>query len=118
MKIAVFSTKTYDRTFLTAANRTAGHDLVFFEPRLTTQTAPLAKGFPVVREFVNDQLDARVLLVLAKEGVKLIALRSAGFNHVDLQAAEQLGLVVVARAGLLAACGRRTHAGVDPRAGP
>jgi D-lactate dehydrogenase len=94
MKVAVFSTKSYDRTFLAAANRTADHELVFFEPRLTAQTAPLAHDFPAVCPFVNDQLDARVLLALTKGGTKLVALRSAGFNHVDLEAAEQLGITV------------------------
>jgi D-lactate dehydrogenase len=93
MRTAIFSTKPYDRTFFTAAN-TARHELVFFEPRLTAQTCPLAAGFPAICAFVNDQLDAHVLLALSKQGTKLIALRSAGFNHVDLEAAEQLGLSV------------------------
>ncbi|NUQ63367.1 MAG: 2-hydroxyacid dehydrogenase [Pirellulales bacterium] len=94
MKVAVFSTKPYDREFLAAANATAGHELVFFEPRLTPQTCRLVDDFPAVCAFVNDQLDASVLLPLSRQGVKLIALRSAGFNHVDLQAAEQLGMTV------------------------
>jgi D-lactate dehydrogenase len=94
MQIAVFSTKPYDREFLAAANQQAGHQLTFFEPRLTAETARLADGFPAVCAFVNDQLDAQVLLLLSGRDTKLIALRCAGFNHVDLRAAEQLGLTV------------------------
>lgn len=94
MKVAVFSTKAYDREFFLAANREAHHDLVFYEPRLTPETARLAEGFPAICAFVNDQLDAQVLLQLARWKVTLIALRSAGYNHVDLSAAEQLGFTV------------------------
>ena len=56
MRIAVFSTRNYDREFLSAANRELGHELVFFEPRLTAETAPLAAGIPAVCAFVNDEL--------------------------------------------------------------
>jgi len=94
MQVAVFSTKPYDKTFLLAANRDAEHELVFYEARLTHQTVALADGFPAVCVFVNDLLDAHVLLSLARRGTRLIALRCAGFNNVDLQAAEQLGLTV------------------------
>ncbi len=94
MKVAVFSTKPYDRTSFQAANAQAGHELVFFQPRLTAQTGPLAAGFPAVCAFVNDTLDAHVLLALMKQGTKLIALRCAGFNQVDLEVAEQIGLAV------------------------
>jgi D-lactate dehydrogenase len=94
MRVAVFSTKSYDREFLTAANTAGAHDFVYFEPRLTRETVPLAAGFPAVCVFVNDQLDANVLSTLADGGTRLIALRSAGFNHVDLAAADDLGLTV------------------------
>lgn len=94
MRVAVFSTKSYDREFLASANQDAEHELTFFEPRLTAQTCPLAGGFPAVCAFVNDRLDAHVLLTLSREGTKLIAMRCAGFNNVDLRAAEQLGIVV------------------------
>jgi len=94
-RIAVFSTRQYDREFLTAANERLGHELVFYEPRLTADTAPLAAGFPAVSAFVNDALDAAALTVLAEGGTTLIALRSAGFNNVDLAAAAALGLRVV-----------------------
>ncbi len=92
MNVAVFSTKTYDRQFLEAAN--TGHELVFFEPRLTRETSKLAAGLAAVCAFVNDNLSAEVLENLASGGTRLIALRSAGFNHVDLIAAERLGLTV------------------------
>lgn len=94
MKVAVFSTKPYDREFLLAANEEANHELMFYESRLTPETARLADGYPAVCAFVNDQLDAQVLLMLSRMNVELIALRSAGFNHVDLPAAEQLGFTV------------------------
>lgn len=94
MKIAVFSTKAYDRRFFEAANDEHRHDLTFFEPRLTPETASLAEGHDAVCAFVNDHLDAAVMKRLAGAGVRLVALRSAGFNHVDLDAAARLGLKV------------------------
>jgi D-lactate dehydrogenase len=95
MRVAVFSTKPYVKEFLTAANRDFGHELVFFEARLSPETTVLAQGFPAVCAFVNDQLSAEVLADLHKRGVRLIALRCAGVNHVDLAAAAQLGLTVM-----------------------
>jgi D-lactate dehydrogenase len=95
MRIAIFNTKAYDRQFLEAANLNYGHELIFFEPRLTSETASLAAEFPVVCIFINDRLDADALKILAANGTKLIALRSAGFNNVDLNAAAELGLKVV-----------------------
>lgn len=95
MRVAIFSTKHYDRVFLETANATCGHELVFFEPRLTEETTLLAAQFPAVCVFVNDQLSAPVLTALAGQGTRLIALRSAGFNNVDLIAARELGLTVV-----------------------
>ncbi len=95
MKVAVFSSKPYDRQFLEAANATYGHELHFFEPRLTEDTSSLATGYPAVCAFVNDHLNASVLQKLSLSGTRLVALRSAGFNHVDLAAAEDLGIKVV-----------------------
>ena len=95
MKVAVFNTKSYDRTFLTAANVGGKHELVFFEPHLTVETSVLAAGFPAVCAFVNDCLDAKTLGAIAEKGVRLLALRSAGFNHVDLAAAKDLGLTLL-----------------------
>ena len=96
MRVAVFSTKSYDRAFLSAANAARGdeHELVFFEPRLTRETVRLAAGFPAICVFVNDQLSAPVLQALAGEGLKLVALRCAGFNNVDLNAARESGLTI------------------------
>lgn len=95
MKVAVFSTKPYDRQFLEIANTDYGHALTFFESRLNHDTSTLAAGFAAVCVFVNDQLDASVLSKLAREGTRLIALRCAGFNNVDLSAAQEVGLIVV-----------------------
>ncbi|MBD2196763.1 MULTISPECIES: 2-hydroxyacid dehydrogenase [Calothrix] len=95
MKVAVFSTKAYDRQFLEAANNPKQHDLVFFEPRLNRDTAILAAGFPAVCAFVHDQVDASTLEILASHGTHLIALRCAGFNNVDLKTAAALGITVV-----------------------
>ncbi len=94
MKIAVFSSKKYDRRFLDAANRDAGYELNYFETRLTEATAVLADGHPAVAAFVNDILDAAVLKRLYHGGTRVVALRSAGFNHVDLKAAAELGMTV------------------------
>lgn len=95
MKTAVFSTKPYDRHFLEVANRQFRQELHFFEPRLTHETLPLANGFPAICVFVNDVLDAPLLERLAAGGLQLIALRCAGFNNVDLAAADRLGITVV-----------------------
>ncbi len=95
MKVAVFSTKPYDQHFFTEANENHQHELQFLESRLTINTYKLAADYPAVCAFVNDELNAGVLIRLAKQGVKLIALRSAGFNNVDLAAADELGLTVV-----------------------
>lgn len=94
MKVVVFSSKPYDQKFLVEANQ-GKHQMVFLEPRLSPETASLAKGFNCVCAFVNDNLNAEVLALLARGGTKLIALRSAGYNHVDLNTAKDLGLTVV-----------------------
>lgn len=95
MRVAFFSTKPYDVSFFQEANQEFGHELVFLEPRLTEETAQLARGCPAVCAFVNDELNARALDRLAQNEVRLIAMRSAGYNNVDLDAAEDLGLTVV-----------------------
>jgi D-lactate dehydrogenase len=94
MRTAVFSTKPYDQRFLEEANAGHEHHLTFLEPRLTPETTPLAHGHDAVCAFVNDRLDAGVLGTLAEGGTRLIALRSAGFNHVDVAEAARLGLTV------------------------
>ncbi len=95
MNVALFDTHRYDRESFEAANRDLGHAITFLEPRLTRETAALARGFPAVCSFVNDRCDAPALEVLKEGGTRLLALRSAGYNHVDLQAASRLGLPVV-----------------------
>jgi D-lactate dehydrogenase len=95
MRVAVFSTKAYDRQYLTGANVSAGHELVFLEARLGPETVSLAEGFDAVCIFVNDIVDASVAAALAAGGTRLIALRCAGVNNVDLQATALAGLTVV-----------------------
>lgn len=95
MQVAVFSTKKYDRDFFIEANEPFGHELEFFEPRLTQSTVALARGFAGICVFVNDVVDATVLTDLAAHGLKVVGLRCAGFNNVDLEAASRLGVHVV-----------------------
>ena len=95
MKIAFFSTHHFEKEFFTVGNLKHHHHFTFFEPALNQQTAPLAKDVEVVCAFVTDQLDSDTLQILKQNGVKLIALRSAGYNHVDLKTAEELGMSVV-----------------------
>ncbi len=93
MRIAVFSTYQYDRDFLTRHN--TGHELEFFVLPLNEQTAQLTTGFDAVCIFVNDQVNATVLNALQQNGVRLIVLRCAGFNNVDLEAAKKLDIPVL-----------------------
>jgi D-lactate dehydrogenase len=95
MKIAMFDTHRYDRDSFEAANVAGAHAISFLEPRLTSETAPLARSHDAVCSFVNDRVDEPTLQTLLEGGTRLIALRSAGYNHVDLAAAARLGLTVV-----------------------
>ena len=95
MKLAVYSTKQYDKKYLQHVNETYGFDLEFFDFLLTEKTAKTAHGCEGVCIFVNDDGSRPVLEELKKQGVKYIALRCAGFNNVDLDAAKELGLKVV-----------------------
>jgi D-lactate dehydrogenase len=95
MKVAVFSAKDHDRQSIEVANLAHHHDLIFFETQLNRHTAVLAKDIPVVCPFVSDEADAEILKTLAENGTRLLALRSAGFNNVDLKAAANLGIAVV-----------------------
>lgn len=95
MRVALFSTKPYDRRFFQAANREHSHEIDYFDVRLGVKSALLAKGFPAVCVFVNDRLDAPTLEILAAGGVRTIALRCAGYNNVDLEATRRLGMQVV-----------------------
>ena len=95
MKIIVFSNKDYDREFLDKANAHFSHELVYLEAALNEQTVSLAQGADAVCVFVNDTLNAPVIEQLAKNGIRLIALRCAGFNNVDLQACAKFNIQVV-----------------------
>jgi D-lactate dehydrogenase len=95
MQVAVFSTKPYDCEFLEQANQSFHHELKFFDIPLNSETCKLAYGFPAVCGFVNDRFNREVLTQLAQHGTKLIALRCAGFNNVDLAAVKDLDLTVL-----------------------
>lgn len=94
MKIAFFSTQPYDIKFFNQHSDEFGFELVYFESSLTKQTAGLAGNAAAVCVFVNDKLTAEVIDTIAKQGVKIIALRCAGFNNVDLDAAKRNGIQV------------------------
>ncbi len=95
MKIAFFSTKSYDKTSFGNFVEGSGHEITFFELALSEITAQLAGGFDAVCVFVNDKLDEKTISIIAEQGVKVIALRCAGFNNVDLEAAKKHELKVV-----------------------
>lgn len=86
ISVAVFDAKPYDVVFFTAANEKYGYDLHFFEFHLTADTAPAAAGFDVVCAFVNDKVDAKAVDILRKNNIKLITMRCAGYNNLDLEA--------------------------------
>lgn len=97
MRLAVFSAKSYDRIYLnqTLQQRFAGLCRIDYHAfTLSAETVPLARGSDAVSVFVNDILDERVLRALYADGVRAILLRCAGFNHVDLPVAEELGFFV------------------------
>lgn len=94
MRIAVFSTKSYDKEYLNRFNVNA-YELVYFEAPLNIDTANLTQGFNGVCVFVNDKLDEATINAISRNGVKLIVLRCAGFNNVNLDAAKQNHLAVL-----------------------
>src|SRR5678809_1051107 len=93
MKIAFFSTQSYDKEYFERFN--TQHELLFFEVQLNEQTTVLARGCNAVCAFVNDRLNAAVLNALKEMGVKIIAQRCAGFNNVDIVAANENKIAVV-----------------------
>lgn len=95
MKVIVFSAHDYEKSYFEELNSKNGHDIFFVYNHLNEESAIMAKGFDCVCAFVNDKLDANVLHILKNNEIKLIALRSAGFNHIDLNAAAELQLPVV-----------------------
>ena len=115
MKVAVFSTKSYDKEYLDKANTNNKHELTYFEASLKEKSAKLAEGQDAVCVFVNDRLTLEVIQNLAEMDVKLIALRCAGFNNVDIESAHHAHRAEFARTDPL----KHTaivRAGVDLRA--
>lgn len=94
MKVAIFSTKSYDKEYLDNYNNEV-HQLSYFETALNSNTAKLASGFDAVCVFVSDKVDRKTIEILVKNGVKLIDLRCAGFNNVDLEAAKEYQIKVL-----------------------
>jgi D-lactate dehydrogenase len=90
MKIAVFSACKYDQEFLETYN--TGNELRFYDSPLNLENVALTKGFDALCLFVNDKADSSVLSALKENGVKLILLRCAGFNNIDLKAAAETGI--------------------------
>ena len=95
MKIVVFSSHEYEKEYFNEINKKFGHTIQFLDIHLTPQTAIIAKEFDCVCAFVNDILNKETLTILKEIGIKIIALRSAGFNHVDLKAAHSNNIPVV-----------------------
>ncbi len=95
MRIAFFDSHKYEVEAFEKEAKNFNHEITFLEPRLTSHTARLAAGFECVCSFVNDKVDRETLKALAAGGTKLVALRSAGFNHVDLVAASEFKISVV-----------------------
>jgi D-lactate dehydrogenase len=92
--VSVYDTKPYDREYLQAAHGVEALKLRFHDFRLEPETALSAEGAAAVCVFVNDDLQRSTLEQLAKAGVRLVTLRCAGFNNVDLKAAKQFGIAV------------------------
>ena len=95
MKITFFGTQPYDRESFDRANASCGFEFNYHRSHLNGNNALLAQGADAVCIFVNDTADAGTIRQLAAMGVKLIALRCAGFNNVDLKAAAEYGIPVV-----------------------
>lgn len=95
MKVVFYSSKAYDIDFFQKSPFNQEHQLKFLEVPLDSQTAILAKGYEAVCVFVNDLVNAEVIQILADQGIRLIALRCAGFNNVDLDVAKSYGIKVV-----------------------
>ena len=85
IKIAFFDTKEYDRELFDEYNENYGYEITYLESKLNSETAPLARGFDVVCIFVNDIVDEKTINILKECKVKLIALRCAGFNNVNVK---------------------------------
>lgn len=95
MRVLFYSTQSYDIESFDLANKDHGFELSYLDAHLNKRTAPLSKGFDAVCVFVNDSVDAEVLRILSENGIEIIALRCAGFNNVDLEAAKKYNIKVV-----------------------
>ena len=95
MRVAVFSTKSYDREYLDKMNVDGQHNLTYFDASLNSNTTNLTLGFDAVCVFVNDKVERGTIEKLAENGIKVIALRCAGFNNVDIDAAKEKKITVV-----------------------
>lgn len=95
MKIVFFSAQIYEQEIFTAINHSFEHQIDFVKAHLNSQTVKIAEGYSVACCFVNDDLSADIVKQLAQYGIKLIALRSAGYNHLDCQEAKRSGITVV-----------------------
>jgi D-lactate dehydrogenase len=95
MKVAVFSAKPYEREYFDKFNIETKHELIYFDAALNADTSSLTLGFEAVCVFVSDKIDKEVIHKLSKNGVKLIDLRSAGFNNVDIAAAAEHNIKVL-----------------------
>ena len=85
MKIAFFDTKPYDRQGFSEMNKQYNNEIKFLEGKLNAETAFLTNGFDTVCAFVNDEIDSKTIDILSSNGVKLLAMRCAGYNNVDIQ---------------------------------
>ncbi|CAM3575540.1 2-hydroxyacid dehydrogenase [Flavobacterium psychrophilum] len=95
MKVAIFGTQFYERDYLNKCNNENKHELVFFDESLNSETTHLAIGFKAVCVFVTDKVDKNCIDKLAKLGVKLIDLRSAGYNNVEIESARENNIKVL-----------------------
>ena len=100
LHVAFFGTKDYDRLFFSELSKDKGEgtynvDITYFNSRLTNETVHLAEGYEAICIFVNDDASRNVIEALSKGGVKLILLRCAGFNNVDLDACKEYGITVL-----------------------
>ncbi len=99
MKVLVYSSNSYTRDMLATANWLKQHEFIHCETQLNAKTATLAAGYSTVCCFVEDDLGSETLEVLAQCSIKLILLRCSGFNNVNLETAQKLGITVMRVAG-------------------
>lgn len=95
MKVLIYSTHNFEKTHLKQANQSHQHELDCVDTKLDTSTVALSLGYECISVFVTDLLDETILTTLSKNGVKLIALRSKGYDHIDLKSAKYLGIKIV-----------------------